>query len=159
LTADIVQADASDSAAITALTGALLEEIQVAIGERVFRFDAVRNQARLREALVSGRCVVLLARDPQRGRETLGFLAMCQGFALYAEGTFGIITELYVRPTHRGRGVGSVLLAAARAHGRQQGWSRMEVTTPPLPAFSRTLGFYEREGFSISGGRKLRAWL
>jgi GNAT superfamily N-acetyltransferase len=156
LTADIVQAGASDGAAITALTGELLEEIQVAIGERVFRFDAVLNQAQLEEALERGRCVVLLARDPHRGPGTLGFLAMCQGFALYAEGAFGIITELYVRPAHRGQGVGSALLAAARDHGRQQGWNLLEVTTPPLPAFSRTLGFYEREGFAVSGGRKLR---
>ena len=52
-----------------------------------------------------------------------------------------------------------VVQADARAHGRQQGWSRIDVTIPPLPAFARTLGFDEREGFSISGGRKLCAWL
>jgi GNAT superfamily N-acetyltransferase len=159
LTAEIVQADAAESAAITALTGELLEEIQVTIGERVFRFDAALNQARLEEALGSGRCVVFLARDRQPGGKGLGFLSLCEGFALYAEGTFGIITELYVSSPHRGRGLGSALLASARAHGRQQGWSRLEVTTPPLPNFSRTLGFYEREGFAISGGRKLRALL
>ncbi|KEF41667.1 MAG: hypothetical protein ER33_10365 [Cyanobium sp. CACIAM 14] len=152
----IERADVSDAPVITALTGELLEEIQAAIGERVFRFDAALNQARMEEALESGRCVVFVARGPHAGSEPLGFLALCEAFALYAEGSFGIITELYVRPPHRGRGLGSALLAAAREHARHQGWSRLEVTTPPLPAFSRTLGFYEREGFAISGGRKLR---
>ena len=52
-----------------------------------------------------------------------------------------------------------VVQADARAHGQQQDWSRIDVTTPPLPAFARTFGFDEREHFSISGGRKLCAWL
>jgi GNAT superfamily N-acetyltransferase len=155
MTPSVERADVSVAAAITALTGELLEEIQTAIGERVFRFDAARNQARLEGALESGRCVVFVARSHHGAGEPLGFLALCEGFALYAEGCFGIITELYVRPPHRGRGLGSALLAAAREHGRHQGWSRLEVTTPPLPAFDRTLAFYEQEGFALSGGRKL----
>jgi GNAT superfamily N-acetyltransferase len=159
MTPSIERAAIAAAAVITALTGELLEEIQAAIGERVFRFDAARNQARLEGALASGRCVVFLARAPRPGDEPLGFLALCEGFALYAEGAYGIITELYVRPQQRGRGLGAALLAAAREHGRLQGWSRLEVTTPPLPAFSRTACFYEREGFTISGGRKLRALL
>ena len=159
MTPSIERAEASAAAAITALTGALLEEIQAAIGEQVFRFDAGRNRARLEGALESGRCVVFLARAPHPEGEPLGFLALCEAFALYAEGTFGLITELYVAPPHRSRGLGSALLAAAREHGHRQGWSRLEVTTPPLPAFARTLGFYEREGFAVSGGRKLRALL
>ncbi len=30
------------------------------------------------------------------------------------------------------------------------------MTTPPLPPFEKTLAFYEREGFAIAGGRKLK---
>jgi len=48
---------------------------------------------------------------------------------------------------------------AARAFGASKGWTRLEVTTPPLPAFERTLAFYEREGFAITGGRKLKTLL
>jgi hypothetical protein len=33
------------------------------------------------------------------------------------------------------------------------------VTTPPLPPFEKTLAFYEREGFAIAGGRKLKVAL
>jgi hypothetical protein len=33
------------------------------------------------------------------------------------------------------------------------------VTTPPLPQFDRTLAFYAKQGFAITGGRKLKAVL
>jgi hypothetical protein len=39
---------------------------------------------------------------------------------------------------------------------RSKGWRRLEVTTPPLPQFDGTMAFYQREGFSIAGGRKLK---
>ncbi len=48
------------------------------------------------------------------------------------------------------------LLAKAKRIARSKGWTRLEVTTPPLPQFDRTLAFYERQGFSISGGRKMK---
>jgi GNAT superfamily N-acetyltransferase len=35
-------------------------------------------------------------------------------------------------------------------------WKRIEVTTPPLPEFERTLNFYQKNGFEISGGKKLK---
>ncbi len=64
--------------------------------------------------------------------------------------------EFYVRPAHQSNGVGTTLLKEARRLGQLRGWRRLEVTTPPLPQFERTLVFYQREGFSISGGRKLK---
>jgi hypothetical protein len=48
------------------------------------------------------------------------------------------------------------LLSEAKRLGQEKGWTRLEVITPPLPQFDRTMAFYEREGFSISGGRKLK---
>ncbi len=157
MTPRIKLAEVWDAAAIITLTGELLDEIQTCISEKVFHFDAGASQTRLEAALENGRCVVFLAHGPDTDSEPLGFLALCEAFALYAEGAFGIVTELYVRPPHRGLGVGSALLAVARDHGRRQSWSRLEVTTPPLPAVARTLDFHEREDFAVSGGRKLRA--
>jgi len=40
-----------------------------------------------------------------------------------------------------------------------RGWKRREVTTPPLPEFDRTLAFYPREGFAVTGGRTLKTLL
>jgi hypothetical protein len=50
-------------------------------------------------------------------------------------------------------------VARAKAFGAARGWKRLEVAAPPLPEFGRTLVFYERQGFSVAGGRKLRILL
>jgi hypothetical protein len=47
-------------------------------------------------------------------------------------------------------------MGEARRLGQSRGWRRLEVTTPSLPQFDRTMAFYQREGFTISGGRKLK---
>jgi GNAT superfamily N-acetyltransferase len=86
-------------------------------------------------------------------------VALCECHALYAEGAFGTIPELYVRPDYRTRKLGRRLVNEAKAFGATRGWKRLEVTTPPLPQFDRTLAFYEREGFSVAGGRKLKTLL
>ena len=100
----------------------------------------------------------LCNRDADQG-EPLGFLALYESFALYAEGSFGTIPELFVRPAYRSNGVGAALLLEAKRMGQAKGWRRLEVTTPPLPQFDRTLAFYQQQGFSISGGRKLKVEL
>ncbi|HTJ96602.1 MAG TPA: GNAT family N-acetyltransferase, partial [Rhodocyclaceae bacterium] len=64
--------------------------------------------------------------------------------------------EFYVGPAWRSQGVGAQLLAALKTYAAGCGWTRIELTTPPLPQFNRALAFYTREGFSISGGRKLK---
>jgi hypothetical protein len=50
-------------------------------------------------------------------------------------------------------------MSQAKAFGSSRGWKRLEVTTPPLPQFDKTLSFYERVGFEITGGRKLKVLL
>lgn len=142
---------------MAALAADLLTEIMAALAETVFPVDRAATENRLRSALAEGRYRALLALA--ESGQAIGFLGLFEGYALYTEGSFGVIPELYVRPEHRGRSVGHRLLLAARAHGEALGWSRLEVTTPPLPPFERTLAFYEREGFMVSGGRKLKVSL
>ncbi|MGR8931366.1 MAG: GNAT family N-acetyltransferase [Gammaproteobacteria bacterium] len=88
-----------------------------------------------------------------------GFIALYESYALCAEGAFGTIPELYVRPEYRSHQLGRQLVSQAKVFGLSRGWSRLEVTTPPSPYFDRTLAFYEREGFLITGGRKLKVAL
>jgi len=154
----IERALAADAPALAAMTGELLDEIMAAVGVKAFNFDLEEATARAREFLDRERYFVFLARAGRECR-AVGFVALCESWALYAEGAFGILPELYVRPAYRSAGVGRSLVEAARAFGRGRGWKRLEVTTPPLPEFERTLRFYEREGFSISGGRKVRVLL
>lgn len=91
--------------------------------------------------------------------DPVGFVALFEGHALYAEGAFGTIPELFVRPEFRSQNVGLRLVSQAKVFGISRGWKRLEVTTPPLPQFDKTLLFYEREGFAITGGRKLKVLL
>jgi len=150
-------ATSADAPIIAAMVGELLQEIMQAIGEQAFNFDLPSTTERLHTFLRDGHYHAFVATDAS-GTAT-GFLTLYQSYALYAEGSFGTIPELYVRPAYRSHGTGKQLLAAARAFGASKGWTRLEVTTPPLPAFERTLAFYEREGFAITGGRKLKTLL
>jgi GNAT superfamily N-acetyltransferase len=75
---------------------------------------------------------------------------------LYAEGALATMQEFFVSPPYRVSGVGGMLLTAATELARKRRWNRLEVCTPPLPEFDRSLAFYERHGFDITGGRKLK---
>lgn len=145
-----------DAHVIAAMVGELLHEIMAAVNDKVFTFDHHEAEARARAWLSDGSYLVLLARD---GGACVGFLALYQSFALYTEGVFGTIPEFYVRPSHRSSGIGTALIAESKKVGQARGWRRLEVTTPPLPQFDRTLAFYQRHGFTISGGRKLKVEL
>ncbi|MES2408088.1 MAG: GNAT family N-acetyltransferase [Pseudomonadota bacterium] len=150
----IDHAHLSDTPAIAEMVGELLDEIMRTTGNRAFHFNLDETTALLKTLLEQGKYYVLVARD-EEGTE-VGFATLCESFALYAEGAYGTIPELYVRPQQRSRQVGQQLIQAAKAFGQARQWKRLEVTTPQLPQFDRTLAFYEREGFSIAGGRKLK---
>ena len=154
---NIEVATIDDAPVVAVMVGELLAEIMDATGSHAFNFDLEVTTARLKGFIEQGRYHVLLARDA--GGSESGFVALYACQALYAEGSFGTIAELYVRPEYRSRDVGRLLMEGAKAYGIEQGWTRIEVTTPPLPQFERTLAFYEREGFAVSGGRKLRVLL
>lgn len=159
MSADITiqRAIASDAQEVAEMVGELLDEIMTAIGVQVFNFNLVETTSRLQDFLNSEKYFVFVARDSSK--HTAGFIALYESYALYAEGAFGTIPELYVRPMYRTAGLGHHLVSQAKSFGASRGWTRLEVTTPPLPQFDRTLSFYEREGFVISGGRKLKVSL
>jgi len=79
-----------------------------------------------------------------------------ESYALYAAGKVGIIPEFYVSLEHRSQGVGALLLDQVRDHGLRAGWACIELCTPPLPEFERTLKFYQGNGMEPVGGRKMR---
>jgi GNAT superfamily N-acetyltransferase len=144
-----------DAPVIAQMVGELLREIMALVGTKTFGFHQDQSETRARSWIMDGKYSVLLARDGVQP-EPLGFLALYESFALYTEGVYGTIPEFYVRPAHRSKGIGAALIGEALQLGQSRGWRRLEVTTPPLPQFDRTMAFYQREGFSISGGRKLK---
>ena len=108
-----------------------------------------------RHFLQRGHYTVFIAVDTTAGKN-VGLLTLTESHALYAEGAFGILPEFYIRPTHRSRGIGKRLLDTAREYALSKGWKRLEVATPPVPVFDRTLKFYEANGYTSTGGRKLK---
>lgn len=150
----IQRAVADDAQEVAAMVGELLSEIMAAIDVQAFHFDLAETTSRLQDFLGREKYFVFVARS--ESGHLAGFIALYESYALYAEGVFGTIPELYVRPEFRASGLGLGLVSQAKSFGASRGWTRLEVTTPPLPQFDRSLAFYEREGFSISGGRKLK---
>jgi GNAT superfamily N-acetyltransferase len=153
----IEKATADDSHEIAVMVGELLSEIMDTIGVQAFNFNLEETTKRLEDFLNRDQYFAFIAR--QDGRNSVGFVALYESYALYAEGSFGTIPELYVRPAFRSNHVGLRLVSQAKSFGTSRGWKRLEVTTPPIPQFDKTLEFYEREGFAITGGRKLKVAL
>lgn len=148
------RATAEDAPEVAVMVGELLAEIMNAIGIQAFNFGLAETTSRLQDFLNREKYFVFVARG---GNGNLaGFITLYESYALYADGAFGTIPELYVCPEYRTNGLGLRLVSQAKSFGASRGWTRLEVTTPPLPQFDRTLAFYEREGFAISGGRKLK---
>ena len=150
----LAPASAHDAETVAELTKELLEEIMAMTGARHFSADTSALAALCREFLAGGEYAAYLA---CHAGKAVGFITLSETRALYAGGRFGIIPECYVHPVFRGKGLGAKLLAEAREHAQSRGWKRLEVTTPPLPVFERTLHFYQTNGFEVAGGRKLKS--
>ncbi|HET9113522.1 MAG TPA: GNAT family N-acetyltransferase [Burkholderiales bacterium] len=150
----IHRAEVADADEIAGLVGELLSEIMASVNTASFHFDLAATADRLKDFLLQGKYIVFVARDAAAA--TIGFVTVYESYALYAEGVFGTLAELYVRPGFRSGNIGSGLLSQVRQYALSRNWTRLEVTTPPLPQFDKTLRFYERYGFAVTGGRKLK---
>lgn len=85
------------------------------------------------------------------GDRIVGILTLSVTFAIYANGEYGVIDEMYVDPEYRSAGVGAKLVQAAADFGRLQGWARLDVTAPESERWERTRRFYEKQGFVFTG--------
>ncbi len=141
---------------LSVMVGELLNEIMTAINEKAFNYDESETERRAKRLIEDGKYWVFLAED-RESESPAGFVSLYESYALYSEGAYGTIPELYVRPGWRSKDVGKNLLTRAMSFAKERGWRRLEVTTPPLPQFERTLQFYRANGFEVSGGRKLKA--
>jgi ribosomal protein S18 acetylase RimI-like enzyme len=139
-----------------ATTLALVEELLAELGgegQEFMGIDRDRLQADIGRNLDSGRFLALLAMD--ESDTAVGVLTLSESFALYAGGEYGVIDEMYVRPQHRGRGVGRALVDEAVAIARQRRWFRLDVTSPGDQSNRRAVRFYAKLGFEFTG-EKLR---
>ena len=142
-----------DAEHIAVMVKELTDEISHRTGARHFDIHVEETASWCRRFLDAGRYEAYVAvQEP----DVIGFVALCESHALYADGTFGIIQELYVRAGFRGAGTGDALVEAAKRHAKKKGWTRLELCTPPVPDFEPVVSFYERLGFSVTGGRKMK---
>lgn len=140
---------------LSVLVGELLQEIMDVTATKAFTFNREETEQRARDLLVREKYWVFVAKATGPD-EIVGFVSLYESYALYAAGAYGTIPELYVKKAWRSHGVGLQLLKAVMQFAKSKQWARIEVTTPPLPEFDRTLAFYQRNGFQITGGRKLK---
>jgi ribosomal protein S18 acetylase RimI-like enzyme len=145
--------DEKRSDEIAQLAVCLTNEIIERTGIRHFDVDVPLAIELCRNYVSNGIYQVMAAVD---GDKIIGFGAICESHSLYAEGKFGIIQEFYVMPEYRSREVGRSLIEEMIRFGRVNGWKRLELCTPPVPEFNRTVEFYRSNGFEVTGGYKMK---
>ena len=100
---------------------------------------------RLRQLMVGGETLVVLAGDGPDGLAVLRFRA-----AIWSSGLECYLAELYVRPTVRGQGMGRALMEAALHEARLRGADTMDIGVDEPDLVARRL--YESLGFTNRAG-------
>ena len=151
MTAHIIirRATAKDVPEVAKLVGELLSEIMHITGELAFNFNVADTATRLKDSINREKYIVFVAQS--NNAEPVGFIVIYESYALYAEGAFGTIPELYVHPDFRSQNVEQCLEEQAKSYGKLRGWKRLEGTTPPLPQFDKTIAFFCGRGLLLQG--------
>lgn len=136
-------ADESDTASVAILLAALFEEVE-------HTPDAEEIAGIFAEIDEDDSHSTLLALNEDD--DVVGILTIVECLSISAGGKYGVLNELYVVREYRSEGVGKMLVDEAKSLADARGWKRLEVTTPG-DEFSKTLHFYEREGFYKIGPR------
>jgi GNAT superfamily N-acetyltransferase len=127
---------AADFQHVRALFGEYAHFLQVNHGEKYFE-DFQAEMAALPGAYAAPGGCLLLACGP---RGVAGCVALRKIGAGLCE-----MKRLYVRPGHRGQGVGRLLAQAVITEARRLGHERMRLDT--LPAMAEAVGLYRSLGF------------
>jgi ribosomal protein S18 acetylase RimI-like enzyme len=93
----------------------------------------------LTDATLGQAWLVLDARQP------VGYVIFTYGFDVEFGGRLATITDLYLEPSHRGRGIGGKVLEHVEEYGRSTGLRGLELQVERDNAEARRL--YEKSGF------------
>jgi len=153
---NFTEAAIGDAEVIGSLVMRLTQEICEQTHAQHFDIDLGGTIDRCKALISAGQYSAIIARS---GKHSIAVATIAETYALYAGGTIGIIQEFYVIPEQRSKGIGAMLLDYIRSYGKKRDWSCLELCTPPLPEFKKTLSFYESQGLIPVGGRKMRQLL
>lgn len=145
--------DQSRSSDIAKLTVCLTSEIVERTGLKAFDIDESLVSILCENYVSNGIYTVIAAFDEEK---IIGFGSLCESHSLYTEGAFGIIQELYVMPDYRSQNIGQTLIHEMVGFAKSREWKRLELCTPPLPEFERSVEFYQDNGFERTGGYKMK---
>jgi len=146
-------ATVKDAGIIGSLVVDLTTEISEVTKAQHFDIDLNGTIQRCNELISNGHYSAIIG---VYGNKPIAVVTMTETYALYAGGKVGVIQEFYVSPEFRVSGVGSTLFEQVQHYANKHNWSCIELCTPPLPEFERTLNFYQKNGLIPVGGRKMR---
>jgi len=150
----VEQCTFDDYEGINELFRKLINEIVIKTTGNPNLFNITDTLEIFKESLNNGMYSIYKAINQEQ--QMIGFISLCESFSLYANGRFGIIQELYVLEEYRSMRVGEVLISFVISLAKTNGWKRLEVCTPPLPEFERSFSFYLKQGFEVTGGKKMK---
>ncbi|HEX6115649.1 MAG TPA: GNAT family N-acetyltransferase [Solirubrobacterales bacterium] len=123
--------------------GRLLHDFNTEFDERTPGAEALAE--RIGPMIADGEATVLLAGEGPDGVAVLRFRR-----AIFEDGLYAYLEELYVAPRHRGEGLGRALLEAAMQAARERGAVFIELGTSEDDVAAR--GLYESAGFTNREG-------
>jgi len=146
-------ASINDVNLIAKLVIELTNEISQLTDTKPFNIDLESTIRRCHELISEGHyCAIICFCEEM----PIAVATITETYALYAGGKIGVIQEFYVTPEYRASGIGTKLIEQVKQYGKRQKWASLELCTPPLPEFERTLKFYQKSGLIPVGGRKMR---
>jgi GNAT superfamily N-acetyltransferase len=147
------QSTPDNAAIIGSLVVQLTQEICELTQTQHFNIDLQNTIQRCEELLSAGHYAAIIGWSENT---PIAVATITETYALYAGGKIGVVQEFYVIPEFRCSGVGAMLIEQVQLYGQSLEWSCIELCTPPLPEFERTLSFYQHHGLVAVGGRKMR---
>ena len=127
----------------------LLLEMFTELAEYEDLMDQLQASEELIAAALFGERPAAEALIAERGSESAGYALFFPTFSSFLASRGVWLEDLFVRPAHRGSGVGGALLAAVAAHVHEQGGVRMEWAA--LDWNELALGFYRGLGARTMG--------
>jgi GNAT superfamily N-acetyltransferase len=130
---------------------ALEPMVRAYYAEDSLAFDEERQGAAL-AALLDGDplCLAWLVRVADA---TIGYVVLTLGFSLESGGRDGVIDELFVAPSVRGRGIGAKVLALVEREARARGLNRLYLEVGhdnPAEGLYRRAGFVDHQRYLMS---------